>query len=701
VLHNPRERVSLIKALALCLLSCALLFPAQNVVCAEMAEVTVDLQGQRHAVDGRIYGQFLEHFGRIIQGGLWAEVLRNRKFYPIDPDRTQVADPWKPEADRSKVSYVIDRFESLDGISSQRVSLFGDVNNWRGISQSGFDVLGGTGYIAYAWIKTDSPGQELAFRLESGDGKYQVQADSTLEGRDWARYEVRLRAPQQLHAAVFRILFKGNGTHWIGAASLMPSDNVQGMRADVLKLIKLMSPTIIRWPGGGYPDDYDWRTGIGPRDRRPPQPILPFGRPYGFDNGTDPNDFGTDEFLDFCKIIGAQPYITANFGSGTPEMAANWVEYTNGSATSVWGKRRADNGHEAPYQVKNWSVGNEIWGDPFESGHTTAEGYAYFLGPIVKAMRAVDADIAVTGVGLLHDGGGQEEDIWNQTVVERNGKDLDFLSIHHYYPAGFHPSAFQGKPQEFDLAVVADPWVFESRINELLAKIDRWEGGSEKLKIALDEWNEWDWDLDLPTDLSKRSLVNQFIDLIGRTGLEVNHTARDALFNARMLQMLMRLSVRVPIGVRTHMINSLGAIRTDTTRSFLTASGVVMELYSNHSGDTLVPVKQTSATFDVPEQGWKQVPYLDAAATARGKKLFLHFVNVHPSEGIDVHIRITGGNVDPKGIVWRISPKDFSSSNDFDKNDVSIERMETNSLHSDMTQHLPPHSITTIEADLN
>ena len=80
-------------------------------------EVTVDLQGQRHTMDRRIFGQFLEHFGRIIQGGLWAEILRNRKFYPIDPDRTQVADPWKPEADRSKVSYVIDRFESIDGVS--------------------------------------------------------------------------------------------------------------------------------------------------------------------------------------------------------------------------------------------------------------------------------------------------------------------------------------------------------------------------------------------------------------------------------------------------------------------------------------------------------------------------------------------------------------------------------------------------------
>jgi alpha-N-arabinofuranosidase len=688
------------KTLVLLLISGLFLGLPQHSYAEEKAEVSIDLNGRGHAVDRRIFGQFLEHFGRIIQGGLWAELLQNRKFYPIDPDRTQVAEPWKAETDRSNISYVIDRFESIDGLSSQRVSLFGELKAWRGIGQGGFAVLGDAEYVAYAWIKTDSPGQKVAFRLESPDGMVRVQADSVVQHQDWARYEMHLHSPKGLSLATFRILFNGNGTYWIGAASLMPADNVHGMRADVLKLAKLMSPTIIRWPGGGYPDEYDWRMGIGPRDRRPPQPILPFGQPYGFDNGMDPNDFGTDEFLEFCRIIGADPYITANFGSGTPEMASSWVEYTNGPVSSTWGRKRSENGHPEPYQVKNWSVGNEIWGDPFESGHTTAAGYSFFLGPIVKAMKAVDPGIAVTGVGLLGNMSGSDES-WNDTIIARNGKDLDFLAIHHYFPGGFHPVAFQDHPRDFDLSVVGDPWVFETRLNELLIKIKQVMGSSEKLKVALDEWNEWDWDLELPTDTSKRSFVNQFIDLIGKTGLEFNHTDRDALFNARMLQMLIRLSDDVPIGVRTHMINSLGAIRTDSTRSFLTASGVVMQLYSNHSGDTFVPVSQRSSTFDVPELGWKGIPYLDAAATVKGQKIFLHLVNVHPSEGMDVHLQITGGHLGPRGIVWRIAPSDFSSRNDFNSRNVSIDQQNTDALSSNMTQHLPPHSITIIEAELN
>lgn len=687
------------KLMVLNLISFALLCQPGGIRSAEKAEVSVALTGQRHDIDRRIFGQFLEHFGRIIQGGLWAELLENRKFYPIDPDRTQVAQPWKPEADRSDISYVIDRFESIDGISSQRVSVFGDRKAWRGISQTGFDVLSEREYVAYAWVKTDTPGHKIAFRLESADGKTRVQAETAIERGEWTRYQVRLRTAEAAKGAAFRILFNGNGIYWIGAASLMPGDNVDGMRADVLELARAMSPKIIRWPGGGYPDEYDWRTGIGPRDRRPPQPILPFGQPNGFDAGIDPNDFGTDEFLDFCKLIGADPYITANFGSGTPEMAASWVEYTNGAASSTWGRKRAENGHPEPYRVKNWSVGNEIWGDPFESGHTTAEGYSYFLAPIVKAMRTADPGIAITGVGLLNNMNGTE-DGWNETIVRANGKDLNFLSIHHYYPGGFHPPAFEGKPHDFDLAVVGDPWVFESRLGELLKKIDREMGSSNQLNVALDEWNEWDWDLVLPTDTSKRSLVNQFIDLIGQTGLEMNHTARDALFNARMLHLLMRMSDRVPIGVRTHMINSLGAIRTDSTGSFLTASGVVMELYSNHSGDTLVPTTQTSATFDVPEEGWKGIPYLDVTASMNGQKLFLHLVNVHPSEEMDVHIHIAGGDIKPKGVIWRIAPRSLSSRNNFDAKNIFIEQQESNSLGSDMIQHLAPHSITTIEADL-
>jgi len=160
------------------------------------------------------------------------------------------------------------------------------------------------------------------------------------------------------------------------------------------------------------------------------------------------------------------------------------------------------------------------------------------------------------------------------------------------------------------------------------------------------------------------------------------------------------MSDRVPIGIRTHMINSLGAIRTDSTRSFLTASGVVMQLYSNHSGSEFVPVQQDAPNFDVPELKWSNVPYLDAVATRTGKHLYIHLVNVHPTDGMDVHLQFRGGTIRSEGVLWQIAPANFASRNDFDRKEVRLERVTSNSFGADMTQHVPAHSVVTLEAEV-
>ncbi len=134
------------------------------------ARLHVDTDTTLNSINPGIYGQFIEHFGRVVNGGVWAELLRNRKFYPVDPDRTNLADPWLPEKDRNAVSYVIDPSISLDGISSQRITTFGNTHAWRGIHQTGFDLVGGKEYIAYAWISAGPGGGNVSFRLESADG---------------------------------------------------------------------------------------------------------------------------------------------------------------------------------------------------------------------------------------------------------------------------------------------------------------------------------------------------------------------------------------------------------------------------------------------------------------------------------------------------------------------------------------------------
>lgn len=664
------------------------------------AEVRVDTESPLHKIDPRIYGQFVEHFGRIVNGqGLWAEMLQNRKFYPIDPNRRHVADPWMSERELSAVSYGIDRSVTLTGISAQRVLPFGESKEWRGISQTGFDVLGGREYVAYAWIKTDSANQSVSFRLESPTGEVAAHAEATLQGGDWQKYEVRLKPDKDLRPAVFRIAFNATGLKWIGAASLMPADNVEGMRRDVLELVKTMGPTIFRWPGGGYPDSYDWRKAIGPRDRRVPQDVLLFGQPYGYDHGMDPNDFGTDEYLRFCELTGGEPYITANFGTGTPEMAAAWVEYCNGPLDSTWGSKRAANGHLKPYGVKHWSIGNEVWLDP-EPGHTTEDGYTTYYVPIAKAMRAVDPTIQITAVGDFDNTRGQRG--WNDTVLKGAWEQIDMLSLHHYYPGGFWPPALLNQPIEAYKAMVGDPIVAEQKMQKVAALIDQITAGRKKIQIAFDEWSEWDWDLPRPVDTPERSATNQFIDLLNKSGLEFNQTLRDGLFNARMLHAFMRMGDRLPIAVRTHMINSLGAIRTDSTRAFVTAPGKTMELYRMHSGSTLLQTEQQAPTYDVPAHGWTGIPYLDSTATlsADGRKLFIHLLNLHPDQVMNVRVQVAGRGVLPRGDIWQIAADDFMARNDFGKETVAVRRRPAEGLGATFTQQLPPHSATTLELSL-
>lgn len=664
------------------------------------ATVRVDTKNPLHKINPEIYGQFLEHFGRVINGGLWAELLRNRKFYPIDPDRSQVAHPWKPDANLAFVSYAIDRSISLDGVSSQRVSLFGDSQAWRGVSQDGFNVTGGKTYIAYAWIKASPASHNVSFQLETAEGKVATQAELPIRPGGWEKYEVRLAPDRNLKPAIFRIAFDSPGIEWIGAASLMPADNIDGMRRDVLELVKGMHPTIVRWPGGGYPDSYDWRKAIGPRDQRPPQAILPFGQPYGYNHGMDPGDFGTDEYMEFCKLVGAKPYITANFGSGTPRMAAEWVEYCNGTSKSTWGAKRAANGHPLSYGVNNWSIGNEIWGHPFETGNTNALGYATYFVPIAKAMRDVDPAIHITAVGAFDKGTAPSN--WNEVVLRDDWPQIDFLSIHHYFPGGFWLPALMNQPLEKYMSVVADPTVVERNLLKVVSLIHQVTGDRRKVRIAFDEWSEWDWNFPPPVGSPERSTVNQFIDLLNKSGLEFNQTWRDGLFDAGMLQTFMRLGNEVPIAIRTHMINSLGAIRTDSTRAFLTAPGKVMQLYATHSGTTLLKSEVQAPTYDVPEEGWTGIPYLNAVATLsqNGQTVFLHLLNLHPKEKMQVRIQINGSAVEPQRDVWQIAPQDFMSRNNFGLTPVAIQHDILGKTSSDFVEELPPHSATIIGVHL-
>jgi alpha-L-arabinofuranosidase len=660
------------------------------------AEVQVDTQTQLHRIDRRIFGQFLEHYCRVIEHGLWAELLQNRKFYPLDAiGQMNLAAPWAGDPKDKSSSFSIDRSTSIDGVSSQRIILAGEGSEWRGVRQDGFDVVGGREYSGHAWIKFSGENQSVAFALETPDGTTLAREEMAVKPGDWHRYDWQLTPAGGLHPAVFRIMFNHSGIVWIGAASLMPADNIDGLRRDVVELARTMNIPLLRWPGGGFTDSYDWRLGIGPRDQRPPQSVGIYANPDEYDARVDPSDFGIDEFMHFCQLTGAEPYLTADFGRGNPEQARQWVEYCNGPAGTPWGVRRASNGHPQPYNVKTWGVGNETW-LPIEPGSSTAEGYATYFNQFADAMRKADPGIKIVAVGDALSPTGD----WNQTVARISAGRADYLSLHYYFALGFLSQFDADHPVEFYRSLQAAPIYVERTLRDVIGKIDAATPGDRKLQIALDEWNDANFGPTPRTPPQEFSLPRLVQGLIKYA--DFNQPESDAVFEARMFHALMRVGDRVPFACRTHVVNSTGAIRASSTDAYVTASGTALQLYGAHSGTRLLKLEQTSPTYDAPQQNWKDIPYLDAAATLSedGHKLYLHLLNLEETATMRVKIGITGHSVEPQGDLWQIAAESFLTLNNFGISPVKVRHQQLSGLSGEFVQQLPPHSATTLEVTL-
>ncbi len=657
------------------------------------AEVNVDANVQLHRIDRRIYGQFIEHYCRVIEHGLWAELLENRKFYPFDAiGQMNLAAPWTGDPKDKDSSYSIDRSISVDGVSSQRIILAGSTPDWRGIRQDGFDVVGGREYVGHAWIKSTPANQSAAFALETAEGATLARAEVILTPGEWKKYDFKLTPASGLHPAVFRIMFNHSGVVWIGAASLMPGDNIDGIRRDVVELARTMAIPLVRWPGGGFTDTYDWRVGMGPRDKRPPHPVGIYANDDGYDSRVDPSDFGIDEFIHFCRLIGAEPYLTADFGAGSPELAREFVEYCNGPTSSEWGGRRAANGHPEPYNVVTWGVGNEIWLN-IEPGHSTAEGYATYFNDFADAMRKADPGIKIVAVGDALSPTGD----WNQTVAKISAGRADYLSLHYYFALGFLSQTDAEHPVDFYRALQASPIYVEQTLRDVIAKIDAATSGDKKIQIALDEWNDANFGptpRTPPQEFSIAKLVQGLIKFA-----DFNQPESDALFEARMFHAFMRVGDRVPFACRTHIVNSTGAIRASSTDAYVTASGTALQLYGPHSGTRLMKLEQKSPTYDVPSYNWKDIPYLDAAATLSedGHKLYLHLLNLEDTQAMRVHIAIAGHTIEPQGDLWQIASESFLTLNNFGISPVTVRHQQLSGLSGSFVQQLPPHSATTLE----
>jgi alpha-N-arabinofuranosidase len=653
------------------------------------AKIKVDALRVAGRIDPHIYGFNIEFLQRLIGPlGIWAEMLENRKFEAPDFNHDGVSEPWRPFGRSENAIFVHDSSTSYCADYSQRIQSSKGMT-CHGIEQPNISLVAGKKYVGYVHARQQGVIEDIIVSLNRVNGWTYDSCVIQNCDTSWRKYSFELISPVTDTNASFAIKFLGEGKLWVDAVSLMPADNFHGMRKDVIDLIEPLKPSIVRWPGGCFADGYHWMNGVGPRDKRPVT-YDPAWKKF------EENDFGTDEFIQFCQKVGAEPYICINFGSGTPEESAHWVEYCNGEKETTWGAKRAENGYAQPYGVEYWGIGNETYGFWEVGDYTNPASYAERFIEFNSAMRDINPKIKVVAVGTgpFHPRIKSYIDpSWNERVLETAGRYFNYLSMHYYTPEDL-----QVEPSSDQLyaAIVAAPTELDMALRDLHSRIVETISDQE-VKIALDEWNVnvhrpgvepiegWTFPFPFPEQ-----------DIVLRNGL----------FAALVLNTLQRLCKDVTMANLFPLVNvdetgNGGCIITNKTSAHTTPLYLVFKMYRDYSGTLSVarqvqsPTFRTMATGGVPSL--ENVPYIDCSASIgeNSESLHLMVVNKHPNEDVNVEIAITGFTPSSEAEAWEVNGPDIISMNEFDNPDVvRLSRRSIKNASTLFSYVFPAHSAT-------
>jgi len=607
-------------------IGCVLAVISPLTAVASPMELRLDKGKTGAPISPYIYGQFVEHLGRCIYGGIWAEMLEDRKFYfPITASYAPYRDltnsafpvvgasPWQILGDTHGVTMA--KEDAFVGRHSPRL------NAGTGIRQLDLGLVADKGYTGYLWAKPLAGSAEIEVTLAWGEGDAnRASSRIRFSGGKYSRktFAFGSKAGTDRGLLEIRVL---KGSVLLGPPSLMPADHVRGMRPDTLALLKQLNGSIYRWPGGNFASGYDWRDGIGDRDRRPPRKNPAW-------TGVEHNDFGTDEFIAFCREIDTEPMIAANTGFGDAYSAAQWVEYCNASARTIGGGWRARNGHSAPYGVKFWCVGNEMFG-PWQLGFMQMEHYVLKHNQVAESMWKVDRTLKLTGVGDLttinkeHDPNQAKSGKGcSQIMLENCADHMSMLSEHFY--RGRLPWT---KDERTNL--LAHVAMMRESIREKADGHRKLQAGLTNLQgrlvpIAMDEWNYW-----------HREYAYGELGCI--------YELQDGLGVAAGLHEYFRQSDLIQMAHYAQTINVIGAIKTTKTAAEMETTGLVLQMYRAHYGRIPLRLEQDFAPCDVA-----------AALTADGKTLTLGVINPTGSE-IELTPSVSGATLAGPATRWHIT----------------------------------------------
>jgi len=453
-----------------------------------------------------------------------------------------------------------------------------------------------------------------------------------------------------------------------------PLSDSNGFRLDVIEALRDLKVPVVRWPGGCFASAYHWRNGVG----NPRQPSL--DKAWGVE---DPNTFGTDEFVAWCRMIGAEPYICTNAGTGTPEEMSDWVEYCNLKDQGQFARLRKANGHAEPFNVRYWSIGNENYLGG-EIGAKTVEEWGPLVRESAKMMRAVDSDLKILAAATVTGN-------WTPPMLKNAGKYLDYISIHGYWDALWQRGT---TPADYlhSIAHCVEP---EQQIQQAVELLKQ-TGFSDRIKIAFDEWNLRGWH----HPGFPGGGANQLFEISERDESDRNetYTMADAVFSASFLNACLRNAEYVHMACMAPVVNVRGPL-------FVHAKGIVkrttyhvLKMYSDLLQANVVPGRVVSEPLAIDQVS---VPALDALATCSDdrKQIAIAFINRHPALPARMKLDIGSGKKFRKASITILSGDSPDAYNDVAHPSRVVPETQELELANELFQ-LAPHSIAIVQASI-
>lgn len=457
------------------------------------------------------------------------------------------------------------------------------------------------------------------------------------------------------------------GGFYVGDTSKIKNTN--GVRNDIIDALKSLKIPILRWPGGCFADTYHWKDGIGAKSKRPSIVNTNWG------NVTEDNSFGTHDFLNMCKLLGCEPYLSGNVGSGTVQELADWVQYVNFDNKSPMSDLRKKNGQQEPWGVKFWGIGNEAWGC---GGNMKPEFYADKFREYTTFMNSTYK----TQLFKIASGAGSGDYNWTETVMKNIPLYMiDGIAMHHYAVIDWnHKSDATDFTEQQYFITMKEAWKMEEFVTNHSAILDKYDP-KKKVALVVDEWGGW---YDVEKGTNPGFLYQQ-------------NTMRDAMIAGITLNIFNNHADRVRLACLAQCVNVLQAvILTNKEKMILTPTYHVMKMYNVHQDARLVPLIVSKRNYVLGKDTLQAISA--SASVDANDKMHISLVNIDPQNEQTINIDLSSGKYTSVTgtILTSATLQDHNSFNEPDKiKPVAFKKVSLNG--STLTVQLPPISVVVVE----